>query len=145
MCKCCKAAKVATIYFSLSLHLSPSFSTLPGRSAFLSLLALSTKLTVKIKTITHFYCCSSHESQIESEHRTKSFHSVLFSKAKSKRVIETARQGKCEKGRELRGEKCVYNCISVKLFNLLFVRVRLMMTTLNVFLAHKLCFLLARI
>jgi len=55
MCKCCKAAKVTTSSFPIPL----------SRSSFLSL------CTAKIKTITHFYCCSSHESQIESEHGTK--------------------------------------------------------------------------
>lgn len=65
-------------------------------------------------------------------------------KQKSDKDSETACAWERERGKQLRGEKCVYNCISVKLFNLLFVRARLMITTLNVFLAHKLCFLPAR-
>lgn len=81
---CASVAKRQKLPQSTSLSPSLSLCSLLGRSAFVSLLALSTKLTVKIKTITHFYCCSSHESQIESEHRTKSSHSVLFSATRQK-------------------------------------------------------------
>lgn len=113
MCKCCKAAKVATIYFA---QVPPPNSLFPSACS-------EYQANCKNKNNYTFLLLQlSHESQIESEHRTKKV-AILFyfqlQGSKQKRARGRARAR--EREIELHVEKCVYNCISVKLLNFSFL------------------------